>query len=1445
MPEPASVPKPSLIRRLLKWGGFALVALLLLVALAPTLMPTGWIRDLIARESRAALGAPVTVERISLGWFSGATLEGVRVPNAEGYSQEPMAKIARLHVDADLAALLSKRIHLRAVSVEGLEVSLERRDKDGAWNAQALQPAPTAPVPTPAESAPPPVSIDALSVTGGIKIRGNGKMLEVRDLTLTAVIPSLSDQPVTGKLSTRVTAGEATWDVNAGFDASPFQGPKGSVTLALKGKGLGELLAPLMAIPMPLSLDVSDLTLTARLDNGRAKLEIKDGHLGKLQAGPLSVEGTTLTLNAEGPLKGGNLLVETDLSLKGLELPGPRGRFRLAEFHHTHRLSGNLDTGHWTVQATHRCGSLSGSVEGEVTAPPGKPPSYHLKQLLKGDLAELTRSVTGLIPDGASFTGIVDSSLELTGDGRTHRIEGSTTLPGFSVKAPGLDAERADLLIAQKLLFDQGDLLQDSSDDRLAIESLQVRLGPEGTGPLALSLSGTMEDPAHLGRMDLSGTAKADLARLQAVAAGYFSDASGFSCAGQVDGSFIARGNQGQASLKGKLALTHGRFKGGPFGESLLDVPEAHLAADLDVDRGESLRVAVRTLEASTPFFSATFKEGFLARPKEGPGQLKGELDVQVKDLDAATRFLGGPLPQLREYQVAGSGNLKVRLDGSLQEVRASVEGNLTRLSASGKALGSFSTSQASLKAQASGPPKGPWTIAEASLKAADLRYGGDLLPGPLALPEISLSLKQVLLDPAGASFSAEAVSFMSPCLSVSCALKAQAPRLEVTGLEASADLAQAAHILGGWKLLPEGLRLAGKLALTRGALAGTAEAQDVTADLAVTGLSASGGPLPFPLQEPSLSMDGLSASLSASRRSVSLKSPLLLKAPSLGLTRCALKTLAVGDWSALSGIQLTGLEIDLDAGPALKPFGVEAAGPVAIRIPALSGSLAERLASEFSLDASAATVALGGVRKPGGTPLVISAKGVLSKGLLTLDRTELTAGPVQAALESGSVIPLDLSQDARIRLRKTLINLAELAPWVPDLRRVSGSVTLEGFVEGPLSMPGMKDRLRPDLSVLLDKVGLAYTTRDGKEVPVRANGALRCSRKALSLDGLLISFGEGTLSLTGEVRDPLNAPAGQLTIQGGAFDLDKLLAFQPRTAPATASPAPARPASRAAQTAGLLPSPFDKADLSLAFTLKEIVWKANKLSQLDSRTSLKQGHLHVETKAIVNEGPVRILLDLDASEKDPPFATEIEAKDIHLDLDMPEVRYILPVLAGGKVTGKATLEPLRLEGHGATWDAILGSLHTVQDGHLKVGEGEIKGSRMFALIGSVLKQPALENLRFDAIDSTFSVKDRQINNLKTLVHTNAGNVISQGWVHFDTRLEQKVVLDGAFLKTGYGEQADKVMAAVMGEGGILVNGTVTDPKTQLDTNAILKSLAKDVGKELLKKGLEDLFKRR
>ena len=419
------------------------------------------------------------------------------------------------------------------------------------------------------------------------------------------------------------------------------------------------------------------------------------------------------------------------------------------------------------------------------------------------------------------------------------------------------------------------------------------------------------------------------------------------------------------------------------------------------------------------------------------------------------------------------------------------------------------------------------------------------------------------------------------------------------------------------------------------------------------------------------------------------------------------------------------------------------------------------------------------------------------------------------------------------------VVDLAALQVLLPQLKGVTGTVTVEGGLEGCLARP---KELKPQLSIALDKVGLRYAGADGKDVPVEAGGSLSVTRDLVSLKGFGLTVGGESLSAAADIREPLGMPSGTLTVSGGAFDLDKLIALKPKAAPSPgagpASSAPPKPISM-----DLLREQLKQADLAIAIQMKEIVWKGNKLSALDVKASNRKGVLEFMTMATVNEGPVKIALSLDTTQKEVPFAASIEAKDIKLDVELPEIRFVLPILAGGQIHGKASLSPVRLEGRGRDWEGILNTLHTVEDGRLTVGEGTLKGSTVFNLLGDVLRQPALKTIQFDSIESRFSVKDRQVNNLGTVVHSSAGNISTRGWVYFDTRLEQKAVLDGDFLKTGHGEQADQVMEIVMGKGGILVEGTVAAPKTHLDTNAIMKEVGKEIAKRLLEQQLKDQAK--
>ncbi|GEM_PF-3938592 len=1337
MSEASSIPKPLWIR-LLKGLGISLGALILLIALAPTLMPTGWIRDRIEAEAKAA-GIPVTVESVSLGWFSGASLDGVEIANVEGGSDSPLLRIRRLHVDADLLALLSHQVHVRKLSLEDLELSLEQRGKDGLWNIQALAPRPPAAdasTPGASSSAPWPIAVDAISLEGKARILARGRTLEIPELKLGGTAPDLLSQPVRLHLKARAASGDADWILEAEVQGAA-RPASGHVNATLQGKGLSGILAPFLDLPAALS--EGDIALEASLDSGRLKADLKRLSLKGLVIGPAVCADAAASFRVEGLFPAGPLALEGSLAAKGAGWSG----IRLSECRIEPKASLDPATGNWTLEACSlSAGPLSGTLSGRCEGV-----RIDLTQTLKGDLAGLDQALTGALPTGSGFTGLLDAALALKVDGPTTSVDGETSLSGFSIRAPDRTAgPKLDLKFSQKVSWD-------AEAKHLEIGAFHLTTGVGG--PLDLSAAGSVQDPARLGELDLTVTAQADLARLQTVLAGYFSAlpaASALDCRGRLDAAFRARGSR----LEARATLADGRFSGGPFGDPIA-IPNGALAADADMVRDDDgARILVRTFKASMPFLSATVTDGMLELPDQGPGQGKASLAVEVSDLDAASRFLSGPVPALRGVALAG---------------------------------------KASFHTQGSGPLPGPWTLPSASLILSKFKVSGSSLPGPLALDEAKLDVAGIKASPEGALV--RSISFSSPLASLSCGLEASTSSLDLSALKLSADLDKVGALLTSWKLFAPGTPLSGPL-----------------------------------------SVETASVHLDLVRHALVLAKPLEVTASGVGLDRLSLASLSLGDWNAsLATFQSGPLEMDLDAGRAGRLAGIPAKGPVTLR--GRAEAKGRGVTVDFTVQAKEMELALPSFRKLAGKPLSLALKGTVEDGVLTCERFDLVFDTLSTGLESGSRIPLDPSKDAKIRLIRTAVALKDLEPYLPQLKGLSGSVSTEGMLEGPLSMPAAQERLRADLSVTLDGVGLTYSGADGQPVPVQANGAIHLTREKFSLKDLVVSLRKEALTVSGEILDPVKIPKGRILVTGGAFDLDRLLKLQPASTGAGAGPSGPTAASKPGP---LFPSPFDQADLEVLFQLKELVYKGNKLAALDSRTTLKASRLHSENKATVNEGPVLILVDLDASQKDPPLTAELEAKDVKLDIELPKtVRYFLPVLAGGKgITGKLSLEPLKVEGHGASWEKLRDNIRTVQDGRVHVSSGEVQGAPFLAKMGEVLHKPELGDLKFDAIDAVFRIRDKRLENEST-VSSKQGRILSRGWVDFDQTLEQKTTLSGDFLKTG-DERWDKGLSIVMERGGVLTDGTIDDPRTHLDMKEILKELGKAALEDILKDRLKGLF---
>ncbi len=111
VPVKTDQPAPTTARRRPVWPwvvgaiGLALLALILL-------WDWDWFIPLVQRQASASLGRPVTIAHLHLrpGRITEVTADDVRIANPEGFPQDQdFARIARLRVDANMAALLRTR----------------------------------------------------------------------------------------------------------------------------------------------------------------------------------------------------------------------------------------------------------------------------------------------------------------------------------------------------------------------------------------------------------------------------------------------------------------------------------------------------------------------------------------------------------------------------------------------------------------------------------------------------------------------------------------------------------------------------------------------------------------------------------------------------------------------------------------------------------------------------------------------------------------------------------------------------------------------------------------------------------------------------------------------------------------------------------------------------------------------------------------------------------------------------------------------------------------------------------------------------------------------------------------------------------------------------------------------------------------------------------------
>ena len=166
-PSPAR-PKRRWVRGLLVVIAVLVVGLLVLVALAPTLLSTRPAMSLVLKQVNNRLNGRVTVQSVSLGWVTGTRLEGVQVFDDANVS---IAQADRIVCPMPLWRAVTGRYPLGDTVIDGLSLDA-KYDGQGRLNfAQLVKTTPPAPEPAGAKPAAGPAEPSKLpDVSGDIKL---------------------------------------------------------------------------------------------------------------------------------------------------------------------------------------------------------------------------------------------------------------------------------------------------------------------------------------------------------------------------------------------------------------------------------------------------------------------------------------------------------------------------------------------------------------------------------------------------------------------------------------------------------------------------------------------------------------------------------------------------------------------------------------------------------------------------------------------------------------------------------------------------------------------------------------------------------------------------------------------------------------------------------------------------------------------------------------------------------------------------------------------------------------------------------------------------------------------------------------------------------------------------------------------------------------------------
>ncbi|MBR9825697.1 MAG: AsmA family protein [Alphaproteobacteria bacterium] len=227
--------------RLLRFLLILVLGLVILALVAPVLIPAETYRDRLTQEASRVLNREVDLAgELSFQILPSVqfTARDVRLANADGFGEEPMAQMAQLRVGVELLPLLSRNVEISEFVLVDPVIRLEQGRAGNNWTFRA----PDAPAPTSGgtfERTPGALPFDASF--GDVRIenahiiyRNGNEVREITGLTLGISLPSL-DAPAALDGSLAADGERITFSGEVGSVRGVFEGAQTPLSLSLGG----------------------------------------------------------------------------------------------------------------------------------------------------------------------------------------------------------------------------------------------------------------------------------------------------------------------------------------------------------------------------------------------------------------------------------------------------------------------------------------------------------------------------------------------------------------------------------------------------------------------------------------------------------------------------------------------------------------------------------------------------------------------------------------------------------------------------------------------------------------------------------------------------------------------------------------------------------------------------------------------------------------------------------------------------------------------------------------------------------------------------------------------------------------------------------------------------------------------------------------------------------